>query len=186
MASGLWESLGGMEGGDPPWFSSFRTREPWKFLCPPSSKRKYIRGLFFWASQHQFVHYMSQKRRKQGGRKRENGQLNLWFKVKRLLVRRHEWPMKINMDTQNSHVWKEIHLKKHKFGIYVRFRGGKWLEGPAQPWVLCSHADLLQEVTDFFQSVKNLGEKRQSSMAHGAVTYVWFKYRSIIVDVIPG
>ena len=33
-------------------------------------------------------------------------------------------PRKTNMDTQNSHIWKEIHCKAIIFGIYVRFRRG--------------------------------------------------------------
>ena len=32
-------------------------------------------------------------------------------------------PPKTNLDTQNSHIWKEVHLKNHHFGIYVGFRG---------------------------------------------------------------
>ena len=32
-------------------------------------------------------------------------------------------PMKSNIDTQNSHVWKEIHFQTIFFGIYVRFQG---------------------------------------------------------------
>ena len=32
-------------------------------------------------------------------------------------------PLKSNIDTQNSHVWKEIHLKPIILDIYVRFRG---------------------------------------------------------------
>ena len=77
---------------------------------------------------------------------------------KKIFLRRH-WsrisgfkhlntPLKSNIDTQNSHVWKEIHFQTIIFGICVIFRGRTGFEtltlGMTKPWDFRGHGDSWQ------------------------------------------